>query len=76
MERIICVQTHIGQLVTGQVRVNINAEKAGVEITFDKDRPGVRIKGKGTNKFIPYTNIQSVDFAEEKGEAKTVVSAK
>lgn len=73
--KIIAISTHAAQTVTGQVRGHIHYEKAEVELTFDEQGRGVWVRGKGTNKLIPFSNIQGLDVLEE-GRERPITATK
>lgn len=69
--RIITVALHIAQNFGGTVTSNPHSEKHSLNIKLIDT--GVHITGKGSNKFIPFSNIQGIDFMSEDGN-KTVAS--
>lgn len=73
--KIIAITTHAAQTITGNVRGHIHAEKAEVELTFDDQNRGVWVRGRGTNKLIPFSNIQGLDILEE-GREKPITATK
>lgn len=73
--KIIAISSHAAQLITGNVRGHIHGEKAGVTLTFDEDGDGVWVRGKQTNKLIPFSNIQGLDV-QEMGQEAPVTATK
>lgn len=73
--KIVAVTVRDAQLITGNVRMHIHAEKCGVELTFDTEGRGVWARGRDTNKLIPFSNINGLD-AEESGREKPVTATK
>jgi hypothetical protein len=61
--KITSITMHVGQHVTGEVRNSVNAKRHNAEMSITEI--GVHIDGPGTNKLIPFSNIQCVDFEIE-----------
>jgi hypothetical protein len=54
---------HVAQMVAGQMVATINAER--LKVTMEENASGVRVKGFKTNKLIPFSNIQGIDYKLE-----------
>lgn len=58
--KIIALNLHVGQHITGNVRTSVNAVKH--EVVMSLSEIGVVVIGKDTHKLIPYSNVQGIDF--------------
>jgi len=59
-KEIIAVNLHVGQFVAGQMVTSINADKYDVKMALTT--AGVTVIGFRTDKLIPFSNIQGIDF--------------
>lgn len=60
MKEILSLNLHVGQFVSGQMCTNVNADKHKVVMTLTP--VGVEIIGSQTDKIIPFSNIQGIDY--------------
>jgi len=73
--KIVSVQLHVAERVTGQMRGFIEAHGAQCEITFDQRDIGVWIRGKNTNSLVPWSNVRCVYISQE-GQNQPLVRTK
>lgn len=59
-KEISAMNLHIGQFVGGQMVTSVDATKYKVKMTLTQY--GVSVVGHLTDKLIPYSNIQGIDF--------------
>lgn len=60
---IAAINMHIGQMVKGNVVTSLNADKH--KVSMKKNDIGIDVyDGKVLLKTIPYSNIQSIDYAK------------
>jgi hypothetical protein len=58
------VQLHVAQQIEGAVRGFVSAEDKHYKVALTLTELGVLIQGKKTNKLVPFTNIQGIDFGK------------
>lgn len=63
-KEVLVVNLHVGQFVEGQMVTSINADKYDVQMTVTEI--GVDVVGHLTNKTIPFSNIQGIDYRRSK----------
>lgn len=73
--KIVSVQLHVAERVTGQMRGFVEAFSAQCEITFDQKDIGIWIKGKNTNSLVPWSNVRCVYISQE-GQPRPLVRTK
>lgn len=59
-KEIATLNLHVGQFVAGQMVTSIDANKYKVKMALTSN--GVSVVGHLTDKLIPYSNIQGIDF--------------
>lgn len=70
---VISIDLRDAQSIEGLVIRFVNADSSNVKLT--QEDKGIRVRGKKTNKLVPFSNIRSIDYLEE-GQPRPVVPRK
>ncbi len=74
-EKIVAIQLHVAERVTGNMRGFVEAVKANCTLEFDEKNRGVWIRGENTNTLAAWSNIRAA-YVVQPGQNKPLVRTK